>query len=159
MPIKIAMKTIILTTIFFGLSGVAYTETVTPGQLDRDARRYSVSTKKCFDDVIEDIEFAIGQHNYRITGRNNIGKAISKWSDDSYPESIILHFCSIGVAKKVYDINPDFLLHMPCRITVRKAAGTVIIEARLIPENDPKMHQLALAINRMMRNIADYGAK
>jgi uncharacterized protein (DUF302 family) len=141
------------------LSCAATGEALTPGQLDQDTRRYTVATEKPFDDVVEDIVFAIGQHNYRITGRNDIGKAIAKRSGQPYPAFAVLHFCNIQVAKRIYDINPDFALHMPCRIAVRAAGDRVIIESRLIPENDPDMHALAVKINRMMRDIADYAAQ
>jgi uncharacterized protein (DUF302 family) len=145
--------------LFFCLSGSTCTKNLTPEQLDQDARRYSISTDKSFDDVIEDIKFAISQRNYRITGTNNIGKAISKRSNNPYPDSTILHFCNIQVAKQVFEINPDFLLHMPCRIAVRKVSDGILIEARLIPENDTDMHALALKVNAMLREIVDYGAK
>ena len=156
---RITTNTFIFTLLFFCLSGSTCTKYLTPDQLDQDARRYSVSTDKSFEDVIEDIKFAISQRNYRITGTNNIGKAISQRSNKPYPDSTILHFCNIQVAKQVFEINPDFLLHMPCRIAVRKFADGILIEARLIPENDTAMHNLALKVNTMLREIVDYGAK
>lgn len=155
---RLSAHSFLLAILFFSMPGITPADSLTPQQLDLDSKRYLVTTEKCFDDVIEDIEFAISQHNYRLTGRNDIGKAIAKRTSSAYPDATILHFCSIQIAKNVYEINPDFLLHMPCRIAVRKAANKVIIEARLIPENDPDMHALALRINQMMRDIADYGA-
>ncbi len=131
----------------------------TPDLLDAATKRYALSTNKSYDDVVEDIEFAISQNNYRITGRNDIGKAISQRTGNPYPESVILHFCSLQAAQAIYNINPDYLLHMPCRIAVRKDSGKVFIEARLIPENDPTMRERALEVNRMMRRITDYGAE
>ena len=142
----------------FSLPGAALADTPTLEQLDTDTKRYRLSTKKAFQDVVDDIEFAISQNNYRITGRNMIGSAISKRTETPYPNAIIIHFCSLQAAKEIYDINPDFLLHMPCRISVREASNEVIIEARLVPENDQKMHETALRVNHMMQNIAKEGA-
>lgn len=127
--------------------------------LDAATKRYTVSTQKPFGDVIDDLEFAITQNNYRITGRNQIGEGISHSENIAYPKSTIIHFCSIRAAKEIYDINPDFLLHMPCRITLYEDQGSVIIEARLVPEIDPKMQEISLRINAMMRSIADYAAE
>lgn len=39
---------------------------------------YRVETNKAFDDVVSDAEFAISEQNFALTGRSEIGKAISK---------------------------------------------------------------------------------
>ncbi|NNE64890.1 MAG: DUF302 domain-containing protein [Gammaproteobacteria bacterium] len=127
--------------------------------LDAATKRYIVSSEKPYDDVLEDLEFSISQHNYRITGRNQIGNAIAQSENIDFQKSTIVHFCNLQAAKEIYDINPDFLLHMPCRMTLREVQGSVIIEARLVPENDPALKQISLRINAMMRSIADYAAE
>lgn len=130
-----------------------------PAGLDAATNRYSVNTTKPYDDVVDDLEFAISQNNYRITGRNEIGKAIAEGENITYPRSIIIHFCNLQVAREIFDLNPDFLLHMPCRISLRETQGGVLIEARLVPEVDPALQEVALRINAMMRGIADYAAE
>lgn len=145
--------------VFLAVSCVASGVPPTAGQLDQATGRYRVVTQKHFDDVLEDIAFAIGQHNYRITGSNRIGTAISSRSGQPYPALAVLHFCNIEVAKTLYERNPDFALHMPCRIALRETGDQVTIESRLVPENDPGTRRLAVEINRMMRDIADYGAQ
>ncbi len=127
--------------------------------IDADTRRFTLETDKPFDDVIEDIEFAISQHNYRLTGRNNVGSAISSMDNKAYGEATVLHFCNIQAAKEIIEINPLYFLHMPCRITVHEQGiGKVIIDARLVPENDPQMHSIAIRVNNMMRDITRFGA-
>ena len=161
------MRTLPVNNFFFLTTAYLYISTIfafaadapTPDLLDAATKRYVLSTNKPYDDVVEDIEFAISQNNFRITGRNEIGKAISQRTGNPYPQSVILHFCSLQAAQAIYDINPDYLLHMPCRIAVRKETSSVLIEARLIPENDPTVRERALEVNRMMRRIADYGAE
>ena len=133
--------------------------TQSASKLDAAVKRYTVSTQKPYDDVLEDLEFAITQNNYRITGRNQIGHAIGQSKGSAYPESTIVHFCSITAAQEIFEINPEFLLHMPCRITLRQEQGSVVIEARLVPENDAKLKDISLRINNMMRSIADYAAE
>lgn len=127
--------------------------------LDAAAQRYTVSTRKPYDDVLDDLEFAISQKNYRITGRNQIGKAITDSENIAYPKSTIIHFCSIQAAREIYDRNPDFLLYMPCRITLREDHGSTIVEARLVPENDPGLTDISLRINAMLRSIVDYAVE
>lgn len=127
--------------------------------LDAATKRYIVISQKPYDDVLDDLEFSIAQHNYRITGRNQIGNAIAQSENIPYIKSTIVHFCNLQAAKEIFDINANFLLHMPCRITLREENGNVIIEARLVPENDPDLNEIALRINAMMRSIADYAAE
>jgi len=158
MRIRTVIKSFIFLFLAYSFLGTTQAATLTPEQLDSDTKRYTISTKKSFEDVVDDIEFSISQNNYRITGRNMIGSAIAKRSESPYPNSVIIHFCSLQAAKEIYDINPDFLLHMPCRISVRAASDEVVIEARLIPENDQKMRETASKVNHMMRNIAKEGA-
>ena len=158
MHVRALIKSFIFLFLTYSFLGTTQAETLAPEQLDSDTKRYTISTKKSFEDVVDDIEFSISQNNYRITGRNMIGNAISKRTESPYPKSIIIHFCSLQAAKEIYDINPDFLLHMPCRISVREDSEKVLIEARLVPENDQKMRGTALRVNRMLRNIAKEGA-
>ena len=128
-------------------------------KLDSATKRYIVITQKPYDDVLDDLEFSISQHNYRITGRNQIGNAIAQSENIDYANSTIVYFCNLQAAREIYDINPEFLLHMPCRITLREERQSVIIEARLVPENDSELKEISLRINTMMRSIVDYAAE
>ena len=64
---------------------------------------YSRSTEKNYDDVVDDLLFAISEQNYRITARNDIGSAISKRLDKPFPRSVIVHFCNLGEARRFLD--------------------------------------------------------
>lgn len=127
--------------------------------LDVATKRYTVGTTKSYEDVLDDLEFSISQYNYRVTGRNHIGQAIAQSELVGYPRSAIIHFCNLRAAREILDINPDFLLHMPCRVSLRENKGIVLVEARLVPETDPRTKEIALRINAMMRDIADYAAQ
>lgn len=143
------------------LNSAATAESSAPSaeSLDGATKRYTVRTGKPYDDVLQDLEFAISQNNYRITGRSQIGNAIAESENIEFPRSTILHFCNLQAAREIYQLNPDFLLHMPCRVTLREENGSVVIEARLVPENDPEMKEVSLRINAMMRGIADYAGQ
>ena len=46
---------------------------------------YTVSTEKSFDDVIDDLKFAISESNFRLTSENRIGAAISERTGKTFP--------------------------------------------------------------------------
>ena len=108
--------------------------------------------------MFADLEFAITEKNYRITGVNSIGRAITDRGDD-YPLASVVHFCNIEAAKKILDISMDYLLLMPCRITINEIDnGLVAIEARLLPLNDEKLYETAISVNKLLRDTVDFAA-
>lgn len=123
--------------------------------------RYSRSVKAAFDDVFSDLEFAITEHNYRITGINSIGRAIVDRADQQsdFPLASVVHFCNIEAAREILEISMDYLLLMPCRITVREIdEGRVHVEAQLLPEGDPQLAAIAIRVNVMLKAITDFAA-
>ena len=122
-----------------------------PGQ--DPAPRHTAHSSKSFDDVLADLEFAIGEHNFRLTGRDTIGEAIARRDDIDLPPATVLHFCNLEYARQLLEVAPQYLLHMPCRIAVYEQAGQVTVEARLLPENDPALRPLSQRINRILEEI------
>ena len=122
-----------------------------PGQ--DPAPRYTAHTSKSFDDVLADLEFAIGEHNFRLTSRDTIGEAIARRENIDLPPSTVLHFCNLNYARQLLEAAPQYLLHMPCRIAIYEQAGNVTVEARLLPENDPAVRPLSQRINRILEAI------
>ena len=51
---------------------------------------YTVSTEKSFDDVIDDLKFAISESNFRLTSENRIGAAISERTGKTFPPALTL---------------------------------------------------------------------
>ena len=117
------------------------------------ATRYTTHTSKSFDDVLTDLEFAIGEQNFRLTGRNTIGAAITERGEFDLPAATVLHFCNLEYARQFLQVAPQYLLHMPCRIAVYQQDGKVTVEARLLPENDPAVQPLSQRINRILETI------
>jgi uncharacterized protein (DUF302 family) len=117
------------------------------------APRFTVQTSRPFDDVLADLEFAIGEQNFRLTGRDTIGEAIAARDDIDMPPGTVLHFCNLEYARQLLEKSPHYLLHMPCRIALYVQAGNVVIEARLLPENDPEVRELSRKINQLLRTI------
>ena len=124
-----------------------------PSSSQDPAPRFTAHSSKTFDDVLADLEFAIGEHNFRITGRNTIGTAISQRGDIELPPSTVVHFCNLEYARQFLQVAPQYLLHMPCRIAVYQTDGKVTVEARLLPENDPALKPLSREINRILEAI------
>jgi len=124
-----------------------------------DIQVYRLETEKPFDDVIEDLKFAISEHNFRLTSENNIGRAIAKRENIAFPEATILHFCNLKIAQAFLEIDPDYLLRMPCRIAVRKANNSVIVETWLQPESRQDLCRHIKEVNKILKNIVQAGAE
>lgn len=123
-----------------------------------DQTRYARTVRGEFQDVFDDLKFAISEHNYRITGVNSIGQAIAERDDQPYTLSSVVHFCNIQAAREIIEISTDFLLHMPCRVVLQEIGnGEILIEARLLPR-DPRLHEIADRVNLMLRQIVDFAA-
>lgn len=122
---------------------------------------YRAETNKVFDDVISDAEFAISEHNFALTSRNEIGKAISKRHKTDFPKYTVLQFCNLEYAKEILLIDPRFAHHMPCRIAVYQKSGQVVIETvlpTLKPENK-RLDQLLHSIKKKLRDIVNFAAE
>ena len=122
---------------------------------DNDLSRYRAATDKPFDEVLFDLEFVITEHNFRITGRNQIGEAINQRDHTRLPRSTIVHFCNLSYARRLLERSADALLHMPCRIAVSERNGQVIVEARLVTETATSSRTLVDEINQLLRVIVD----
>lgn len=121
--------------------------------------RYRAATDRAYEDVVEDVEFAISEHNFRLTGGNSIGAAIAERRNEAFPKSEIIHFCNLEYARRFLLAAPDYLLHMPCKIVVYEADGRVFVEARLLPEDDQRVAGISKDVNRILRAIVDYATE
>lgn len=115
-------------------------------------------TEKLFADVIQELDFAITEKNFRITGRNTVGKGMRNRGYENYPEIEVIHFCSLDVAKEVLDIDPGYVAQMPCRVTVHEQDDSVIVSLILLPTDhkDPRVNDFARKMNITLREIVDY---
>lgn len=115
--------------------------------------RYTRYSDKAFAEVVMDLEFAISNRNYRVTGRNEIGSAIGEREQITFPRAAVLHFCNLTDAQLMLELAPEYLLHMPCRIAVRVHAGRIVVEARLLPEDHATAGALSRRINAILKAI------
>jgi uncharacterized protein (DUF302 family) len=127
-----------------------------PPAQDR-APRYTAHTSKPFEEVLADLEFAIGEHNFRLTGHNTIGAAVAERTATAFPPATVLHFCNLEYAQQLLEVDPQYLLHMPCRIALYEQAGRVTVEARLLPDDGPAP-LLSRRINEILKTIVSDAA-
>lgn len=112
-------------------------------------------TSKSFADVILELDFAITERNFRITGRNTLGKGLRDRGYKDFPNVEVIHFCNLEYAREVLLIDPGFVAEMPCRITVHEAHGKTVVSLVLLPEDhaDRRVNAFAARMNGMLREI------
>jgi uncharacterized protein (DUF302 family) len=121
-----------------------------------DIIRYS--TDKSFDDVVFELNFAITEHNFRITGRNTIGAGLRKRGYDDFPDVEVIHFCSLELAREVLLLDPGFVAQMPCRITVHEQDGHTVISLVRLPLDHPdeRVNDFARRMNATLTEIVEF---
>ena len=118
--------------------------------------RHRAIVQRPFGDVLLDLEFAITEHNFRITGANHIGAAIGERTGQPFPDAEVIHFCNLEYARRLLAIDPDFLAYMPCQITVIEGEGGIIVSTWLLPQGPTPAAALIDEINAILRAIVDY---
>ncbi|ALG69445.2 DUF302 domain-containing protein [Beggiatoa leptomitoformis] len=134
--------------------------TLTLRNVYAEALLFRQSTQKPFADVVQDVEYAIEAQNFRITARNDIGRAIRERGTTDFPATLIIHFCNLQYAETLLTINPDLLLAMPCRIAIYQDKQTVIISTpQLPPSTQAKLQLVVDEINHILQAIVRAGAE
>lgn len=119
---------------------------------------YERTTMKSVAETVEDLEFAITERNFRITGRLNVGHGIRTRDGGAFPDNEVLLFCNLGLTRRMLERDPGYINYCPARIAVRDQDGTTHISAPLLPAAaDPELAALARHINGLLREIVDYG--
>ncbi|MCB1748721.1 MAG: DUF302 domain-containing protein [Gammaproteobacteria bacterium] len=121
-----------------------------------DIVRYT--TDKSFDDVIFELNFAITERNFRITGRNTIGAGLRKRGYSDFPEVEVIHFCSLELAREVLLIDPGFVAQMPCRITIHEQDGRTVVSLIRLPVDHPdeRVNAFARRMNATLTEIVEF---
>ena len=135
---------------------LSLTSCATPLATNPLVARYAVV--KPFDIVLEELEFAITERNFRIVGRHGIGKAIRERGHEDFPNVAVIHFCNLEYAREMLQLDVSYVAWMPCRLTVHERDEQVIISAILLPENHPneRLNEFAARMNAILRDIASY---
>ena len=120
--------------------------------------RYTVLSEKSFDEVLEDLKFAITEQNFRITSLNSIGQAISKREGKPFPRVTVIHFCNVEFAREILEIDANYALNMPCRVAIHEQSRRITIQTYFLPDNDPQLTNIGKKINIILKSIVDYAA-
>jgi uncharacterized protein (DUF302 family) len=121
---------------------------------------YQMQTTKPYDEVLAELEVAIAEHNFRITGHSRVGKVIRDRGAVDFPEYDTIQFCNLTLAKQVLEITPHAIAYMPCNIVSYQFSGKTIIKTHLLPEDtdNSALNKFAREMNPQLKQIVDFAA-
>lgn len=119
---------------------------------------YQAETTKPYDDVLAELEIAITENNFRITGHSHVGKVIREREKIDFPEYDTIQFCNLTHAKKILLMSPHSLRHMPCNIVTYTFDNKVIVKTRLLPTDseNKELNQFSAEMNQLLKQIVDF---
>ncbi len=122
---------------------------------------YQAETNKPYDDVLAELKIAITEHNFRITGHSHVGKVIRQRGTPAFPDYDTIQFCNLTHAKKLLEISPHAIRHMPCNVVTYAHAGKVIVKIRLLPTDtgDPQLDRFSKKMNEELKQIVDFAVE
>ncbi|MFN5745954.1 MAG: DUF302 domain-containing protein [Methylococcaceae bacterium] len=127
-----------------------------------EADYYSAETaSKPYQDVMAELELAITERNFRITGHNRIGSVIREREHIDFPDYDSLQFCNLTRAREMLELSPEAVAWMPCTISVRSQNGTIIVTTHLLPTHsrDPRLNDFARTMNQQLKQIVDFAVE
>ena len=122
---------------------------------------YQRETHKPYDDVLAELEVAIAEHNFRITGHSRVGKVIRERGAENFPEFDTIQFCNLTHAKTLLEISPHLVTYMPCNVVTYQFQGSTIIKTHLLPDDTTNnaLNEFAGKMNRKLKLIVDFAAE
>ena len=122
---------------------------------------YQVETRKPYADVIAELEAAIAENNFRITGHSHVGKVIRERENIDFPDYDTIQFCNLTLAKEILLMSPQSIRFMPCNVVTYTIAGKVIVRTHLLPTDsgNPKLDAFAMQMNQTLKSIVDFAAE
>jgi uncharacterized protein (DUF302 family) len=124
-------------------------------------RWYQAETVKPYEDVLAELELAITENNFRITGHNHIGSVIRQRDNIAFPDYDTIQFCNLTLARQMLEMSPAAVAYMPCNIAVRSEKGKVVIVTHLLPNDGPdeKLNAFFSEMNGKLKKIVDFAAE
>jgi uncharacterized protein (DUF302 family) len=122
---------------------------------------YQAETRKPYADVIVELEAAIAEHNFRITGHSRVGKVIRERENIDFPEYDTVQFCNLTLAKKILLLSPHTIRYMPCNVVTYEFDAKVIVRTHLLPDDSGNADLDAFAgdMNRTLKAIVDFATE
>ena len=122
---------------------------------------YQVSTNKPYDDVLAELELAISENNFRVTGHSRVGKVIRDRGTKDFPEFDTIQFCNLTYAKEILLLDPHTIRYMPCNVVTYQHEGKTIVRTHLLPadtDND-KLNRFAEQMNERLKAMVDFAVE
>ncbi len=121
---------------------------------------FELASAKSFEDVIQDTEFAITEHNFRITNRLHIGEAIRARGNSDFPRNKVILFCNLTLAEAMLQKDPRYIYYCPYKIAIAETRDGIMVGTRLLPTNsgNPKLSKSTREINQTLIRMVKYAA-
>ncbi|RLA24973.1 MAG: DUF302 domain-containing protein [Gammaproteobacteria bacterium] len=122
---------------------------------------YQAETSKPYADVLAELEIAISEHNFRITGHSRVGKVIRDRGTKDFPDYDTLQFCNLTHAKTLLLMSPHAVRFMPCNVVTYEYNGKTIVRTHLMPTDtdNPELNAFAEKMNSMLKEIVDFSVE
>ncbi len=122
---------------------------------------YQAETEKPYADVLAELEIAISENNFRITGHSRIGKVIRDRGTQNFPDYDTLQFCNLPHAKTLLLMSPHAVRHMPCNVVTYQYNNKTIVRTHLMPTDtdNPEFNAFSEKMNRMLKEIVDFAVE
>jgi uncharacterized protein (DUF302 family) len=122
---------------------------------------YERATAKPYADVLAELEVAITEQNFRITGHNHIGSVIRSRDNIAFPDYDAIQFCNLTLAKEMLEMSPAAVNYMPCNVTVRAQDGRTVVATHLLPVDtgNPKLDAFFLRMNDKLKRIVEFAVE
>jgi uncharacterized protein (DUF302 family) len=122
---------------------------------------YQVETHKPYDDVLAELQVAIAENNFRITGHSRVGKVIRDRGAKGFPEYDTIQFCNLTEARKILLMSPHTIRHMPCNVVTYQFQGKTIVRTHLLPtdSDNKELNTFSAKMNVLLKSIVDFAAE
>ncbi|NOQ35000.1 MAG: DUF302 domain-containing protein [Methylococcaceae bacterium] len=122
---------------------------------------YEATTTKPYDDVLAELEIAITEHNFRITGHSRVGKVIRDRGTKNFPNYDTIQFCNLTHAKTLLQMSPHSVKHMPCNVVTYEYNDKIIVKTHLMPvgTDNIELNRFSEKMNLMLKEIVDFAVE
>jgi len=122
---------------------------------------YQAETSKPYDEVLAELESAIAENNFRITGHSRIGKVIRDRGTKDFPDYDTIQFCNLTHAKTLLLMSPAAVRYMPCNVVLYQYQGKTIVRTHLIPTDtdNTELNRFSVKMNETLRSIVDFAVE
>ncbi|MGZ8188175.1 MAG: DUF302 domain-containing protein [Methylosarcina sp.] len=122
---------------------------------------YQVETLKPYDDVLSELELAISENNFRVTGHSRVGKVIRERGAKDFPDYDTIQFCNLTYARTILSIAPETIRYMPCNVVMYQDRDKTIVRTHLLPTHtdNEELNRFSEQMNRILKKMLDFAVE